>query len=69
MCVHAGLNTGVMLIRNTDWARGFIADVARLGRQHVFHWQLMDEVYSLTPADCANVACAYMMKHLLALTA
>lgn len=39
-----GLNTGVMLIRNTDWARGFIADVARLGRQHVFHWQLMDEV-------------------------
>lgn len=49
-----GLNTGVMLIRNTDWARGFIADVARLGRQHVFHWQLMDEV-TQTMTDTVKV--------------
>ena len=40
----AELNTGVMLMRNTDWSRQFIGDVARLGRMHVNHWQLMDEV-------------------------
>ncbi|KAL0019751.1 hypothetical protein WJX77_012419 [Trebouxia sp. C0004] len=39
------LNTGVMLMRNTDWSRQFIGDVARLGRMHVNHWQLMDEVF------------------------
>lgn len=33
-----------MLMRNTDWSRQFIGDVARLGRMHVNHWQLMDEV-------------------------
>ena len=43
-CSHAELNTGVMLMRNTDWSRQFIGDVARLGRMHVNHWQLMDEV-------------------------
>ncbi len=31
-------------MRNTDWSRQFIGDVARLGRMHVNHWQLMDEV-------------------------
>ena len=41
---HAELNTGVMLMRNTDWSQQFIGDVARLGRMHVNHWQLMDEV-------------------------
>lgn len=39
------LNTGVMLMRNTDWSQQFIGDVARLGRMHVNHWQLMDEVF------------------------
>jgi len=46
----AELNTGVMLMRNTDWSRQFIGDVARLGRMHVNHWQLMDEVmHALEP--------------------
>ena len=43
MCI-AELNTGVMLLRNTDWTRQFIDDVARLGKMHVNHWQLMDQV-------------------------
>ena len=38
-----------MLIRNTNWARDFIADVVRLGRQHVQHWMLMDEVCYAMP--------------------
>lgn len=33
-----------MLLRNTDWTREFINDVARLGKMHVNHWQLMDQV-------------------------
>lgn len=33
-----------MLLRNTDWTRQFIDDVARLGKMHVNHWQLMDQV-------------------------
>ena len=41
---NAELNTGVMLLRNTDWTRQFIDDVARLGKMHVNHWQLMDQV-------------------------
>ena len=47
MPLFAELNTGVMLMRNTDWSRQFIGDVARLGRMHVNHWQLMDEVLFL----------------------
>ena len=43
------LNTGVMLLRNTDWTRQFIDDVARLGRMHVNHWQLMDQVSLAKP--------------------
>ncbi len=38
-------------MRNTDWSRQFIGDVARLGRMHVNHWQLMDEVMH-RPARC-----------------
>ena len=33
-----------MLLRNTDWTHEFINDVARLGKMHVNHWQLMDQV-------------------------
>lgn len=33
-----------MLLRNTDWTLQFIDDVARLGKMHVNHWQLMDQV-------------------------
>lgn len=48
----AELNTGVMLLRNTDWSRQFISDVARLGRMHVNHWQLMDEVTLSVQCHC-----------------
>lgn len=62
------LNTGVMLMRNTYWSRQFIGDVARLGRMHVNHWQLMDEVFQeeLTTHFDSGLfdqnAMAYLMK-------
>ena len=52
--VRTELNTGVMLLRNNDWTRGFINDIARLGKMHVNHWQLMDQVSFFLVMPCGH---------------